>query len=88
MGALLSLVVDYATPIFLTLSPIISYSDQIMAIHRTKSSSGFSLDIPLIMLVASIFKIFYWFGARYATSARQPAAEQDQQNENERDEQT
>ncbi|RMZ79742.1 hypothetical protein DV738_g3170, partial [Chaetothyriales sp. CBS 135597] len=42
-----------------------SYADQIMSIHRTKSSEGFSLDIPLIMLVASILKVFYWFGAYY-----------------------
>lgn len=40
----------------LVLSPLISYSDQIYSIHRSKNSAGFSLDIPLIMLVASIFK--------------------------------
>lgn len=37
-------------------SPITSYADQIYSIHRTRSSAGFSLDIPLIMLVASILK--------------------------------
>lgn len=36
--------------------------------HRTRSSAGFSLDIPLIMLVSSILKIFYWFGAHFSTS--------------------
>lgn len=36
--------------------------------HRARSSAGFSLDIPLIMLVASILKVFYWFGAHYSTS--------------------
>jgi solute carrier family 66, member 2 len=46
----------YAAPIFLILSPILSYSDQAYAMHRTKSSAGFSLDIPLIMLVASMFR--------------------------------
>jgi hypothetical protein len=40
----------------LVLSPITSYADQIFSIHRSKSSDGFSLDIPLIMLVASILK--------------------------------
>ena len=40
----------------LVASPVLSYSDQILSIHRTKSSQGFSLDIPLIMLVASILK--------------------------------
>ena len=46
----------YAAPIFLILSPILSYSDQVMSMHRNKSSAGFSLDIPLIMLVASMFR--------------------------------
>ena len=40
----------------LVLSPITSYADQIASIHRNKNSDGFSLDIPLIMLVASILK--------------------------------
>jgi solute carrier family 66, member 2 len=40
----------------LVLSPITSYADQIASIHRKKTSDGFSLDIPLIMLVASILK--------------------------------
>jgi hypothetical protein len=31
---------------------------QIYSIHKTRSSAGFSLDIPLIMLVASILKYF------------------------------
>ncbi|KAF2084600.1 hypothetical protein K490DRAFT_48746 [Saccharata proteae CBS 121410] len=46
----------------------IFYADQIYSIHRTRSSAGFSLDIPLIMLVASILKMFYWLGARFALS--------------------
>lgn len=37
-------------------SPLTSYADQILSIHRSRSSMGFSLDIPLIMLVASILK--------------------------------
>jgi hypothetical protein len=36
--------------------------------HRARSSAGFSLDIPLIMLVASILKVFYWFGSHFSTS--------------------
>lgn len=46
----------YLAPIFLIMSPILSYSDQALAMHRNKSSAGFSLDIPLIMLVASLLK--------------------------------
>jgi len=68
MLGLLSIVVDYFAPIFLVLSPITSYADQIASIHRMKSCDGFSLDIPLIMLVASILKVFYWFGAYYDKS--------------------
>jgi hypothetical protein len=41
-------------------SPITSYADQIASIHRKKTSDGFSLDIPLIMLVASILKCVAW----------------------------
>lgn len=46
----------YLAPVFIILSPIISYSDQVLAMHRSKSSAGFSLDIPLIMLVASFLR--------------------------------
>jgi len=68
MLRILSFLVDYFAPLFLVLSPITSYADQIFSIHRSKSSDGFSLDIPLIMLVASILKVFYWFGAFYSNS--------------------
>lgn len=46
----------YCAPLFLIMSPILSYSDQALSMHRNKSSAGFSLDIPLIMLVASFFR--------------------------------
>jgi hypothetical protein len=46
----------YMAPIFIILSPILSYSDQAFSMHRNKSSAGFSLDIPLIMLVASLLR--------------------------------
>lgn len=36
--------------------------------RKTRSSDGFSFDIPLIMLVACISKLFYWPGARYDTA--------------------
>jgi len=45
-----------AAPLFLIASPILSYADQAISMHRVKSSAGFSLDIPLIMLVASMFR--------------------------------
>lgn len=68
MGNLISAVVTHIAPVFIVTSPITSYGDQIYAMHRSRSSAGFSLDIPLIMLVASILKVFYWFGAHYSTA--------------------
>ena len=46
----------YIAPFFIIMSPILSYSDQAISMRRNKSSAGFSLDIPLIMLVASLLK--------------------------------
>jgi len=68
MGALLSLLTGYIAPLFIIISPITSYADQTWSIHRNKSSAGFSLDIPLIMLVASFMRVFYYPGARYDRS--------------------
>ncbi|KAI0490901.1 hypothetical protein F4859DRAFT_459645 [Xylaria cf. heliscus] len=64
MGFFTSLA-SVAAPLFLIASPILSYADQAISMHRAKSSAGFSLDIPLIMLVASIFRIFYYPGSKY-----------------------
>lgn len=43
-------------PVLLVLSPILSYGDQGYSMHRKRTSAGFSLDIPLIMLVASFLR--------------------------------
>lgn len=59
MGGIISIissVTGYIAPIFIILSPLTSYGDQTWSMHRNKSSAGFSLDIPLIMLVASFLK--------------------------------
>ncbi|KAM5342633.1 hypothetical protein ACJ41O_013599 [Fusarium nematophilum] len=58
----------WVAPFFIVMSPVLSYSDQIISMHRSKTSAGFSLDIPLIMLVASLLRIFYWPHAQYDTS--------------------
>ncbi|KAL9114705.1 MAG: hypothetical protein Q9227_001383 [Pyrenula ochraceoflavens] len=68
MPTFLTTLIDTFAPPFLLLSPLTSYTDQILSIHRSKSSAGFSLDIPLIMLSASILKVFYFFGAWYSKS--------------------
>ncbi|KAB5563334.1 PQ loop repeat protein [Coniochaeta sp. 2T2.1] len=61
----LATLAGYVAPLFLVLSPVFSYSDQAISMYRNKSSAGFSLDIPLIMLVASMLRIFYYPGARF-----------------------
>jgi hypothetical protein len=56
MWELIKACVGTLTPVFMVLSPVLSYSDQALSMHRKKSSAGFSLDIPLIMLVASLLR--------------------------------
>lgn len=63
--AFLTTLASYATPLFLVLSPFLSYGDQALSMNRKRSSAGFSLDIPLIMLVASFLRIFYYPGAHF-----------------------
>jgi len=65
---LVSFITGFVAPIFIIISPITSYADQTYSIHRTKSSAGFSLDIPLIMLVASLLRVFYYPGAKFDTA--------------------
>ncbi|TVY40121.1 PQ-loop repeat-containing protein [Lachnellula subtilissima] len=65
---IVSFITGIVAPLFIIISPITSYADQTYAIHRAKSSAGFSLDIPLIMLVASILRVFYYPGAKFDTS--------------------
>jgi hypothetical protein len=51
----------WVAPFFIVMSPILSYADQIISMYRNKTSAGFSLDIPLIMLVASFLRFDYPF---------------------------
>lgn len=65
---LVAFVTSVVAPTFIIISPITSYADQTYSIYRKRSSAGFSLDIPLIMLVASILRIFYYPGAKFDVS--------------------
>ena len=51
--------VTHVAPLFIVTSPVTSYADQIWSMSKKRSSAGFSLDIPLIMLVASILKYVF-----------------------------
>ena len=46
----------YIAPAFIVASPLLSYSDQAYSMWKRKSSAGFSIDIPLVMLFASMCK--------------------------------
>ena len=48
--------ITHIAPVFIVTSPVTSYADQIWSINKSRSSAGFSLDIPLIMLVSSVLK--------------------------------
>lgn len=54
--SLVKWIVQHLAPIFIVTSPVTSYADQIWSVSKSRSSAGFSLDIPLIMLVSSLLK--------------------------------
>lgn len=62
---MLSQIISYAFSGFLVLSPLTSYLDTILSIHKNKSSSGFSIDVCGIMLIASLLRINFWIGDRF-----------------------
>lgn len=64
MGWLATLT-GWLAPAFIILSPVLSYGDQAISMQRNKTSAGFSLDIPLIMLVASLFRCASFFAPRF-----------------------
>ena len=53
---LLKWTITNIAPVFIVTSPVTSYADQIWSISKKHTSDGFSLDIPLIMLTASMLK--------------------------------
>lgn len=65
---MLSLILNYGFSAFLILSPLTSYLDTVLSIHRRRSSTGFSIDVCGIMLVASLLRINFWIGDRFDTT--------------------
>lgn len=55
----------YLVNIFMLLTPMFSYGLTSYQIYRRKSTSGFSIDICLIMLLSSILKIMYYMMEPY-----------------------
>lgn len=52
----------------LALSPVSSYGDTIWSMYKSKSCTGFSIDITAIMLISSMIRIFFYFGNPFETS--------------------
>jgi len=46
-------------------TPTLAYFAQINTIKKQKSSLGFSKKIPLLLLLSSILRIFFWFGKKF-----------------------
>jgi hypothetical protein len=46
-------------------SPSIPYFFQIKKFNETQSSVGFSKKVSLLIIISSIWRIFFWFGRRY-----------------------
>lgn len=59
---------EFLAGAILATSPITSYLDTVLSIHRKKSSAGFSLDVCAIMLISSICRIYFYFGRPYELS--------------------
>lgn len=39
-----------------------AYVDQFLSILRNRDSTGFSIDICAVLIIANITRIFYWLG--------------------------
>lgn len=53
---------DLGMSIFLTVSPLTSYLDQILAIKRRKNAAGFNIDVCAVMLTSRYDKFFGIYG--------------------------
>jgi uncharacterized membrane protein YkvI len=67
--SLVKWIITHIAPVFIVTSPVTSYADQIWSINKSRSSAGFSLDIPLIMLVSSILKYVWPTGSAISACA-------------------
>ena len=55
----------YGMDIAMISAPLITYLFQISKFCKTKSSKGFSKFICLLLFLGNIFRIFFWYGARF-----------------------
>ena len=55
----------YGMDCTMIIAPLLTYCFQIIKFYRTKSSKGFSKYICLLLFLANILRIFFWYGIRF-----------------------
>lgn len=63
---LITTVLGYAVDLFMIIGPAASFFIQIGKIKQMNSSEGFSKLIILILLIANILRIYFWFGKHFS----------------------
>ncbi|GAA99650.1 uncharacterized protein L969DRAFT_47740 [Mixia osmundae IAM 14324] len=49
----------------MAVGPPLVYADQFVSILRRKDSSGFSIDVCGVLIIANITRMFFWLGERF-----------------------
>lgn len=58
-------IINQLASIGMAVGPPLVYLDQYISIVRRRDSTGFSLDVCGVLIVANILRIFFWFGKRF-----------------------
>jgi hypothetical protein len=62
----LSFYFSFFTDIGIILLPTLGYIAQLLKIKQLKTSNGFSKKVPLILLLAHIFRVYFWVGKYFS----------------------
>ena len=55
----------YGMDFAMVVAPLLTYIFQIIKFYKTKSSKGFSKFICLLLFLANVLRIFFWYGTRF-----------------------
>ena len=58
-------IINELASVGMAVGPPLVYLDQYISIVRRRDSTGFSLDVCGVLIVANILRIFFWFGKRF-----------------------
>lgn len=61
-----SSIIKYSADILIIFIPSIGYIFQAMKFKQTKSSKGFARFLCLLLLIANILRVFFWFGKKFS----------------------